>query len=569
MENSLPVEPQTDIDQQKVKSARDLLLQLVKTVKTVRLYLANNPMRQKFIAELFDRFDLHLRTHGMLRLKVRQGTFLVDGQVVYENQNRQEGLAFRCYVDGISELAFHEGFEQRELVEFLELLASEREQTAIDDDLVSLIWQRDLPHISYVVVDDLPASDEVPDLSPPKEVQLQELISKEVMHAPQAAMAGPKRLEFPLAVFQLTEDEIAQLKAQIAKEEQRDPVTQLLDIMTVMLEIEEDEVSFAEVVELIEKLVDLFVDRGDLAHAAAAVRAVRALCDRPPSAIEGFRPKLHEFLIRMGGQERLQLIATAINEQETVDTDALLAYLSALTPEAIVPLTGLLGSASSLKARKVVCEVLVELGKNDVDLLASRLRGGQWFVIRNLIYVLGRIGGPKVVQHLAPLSRHPEQRVRKEVVKTLDGMARDEVIEVLLGILNDQESAVRLAALRALARRKSPQVVAPLAALITDRNFVAKDLNEKLEIFVTLASSGQAEAIVLLKKYVRRTSWWKRAGQEQLRWCAAYALKQMGTAEAMAILEEGSQGRNRRLREACVAVLRGTARELMMKQVRS
>lgn len=571
MDTRPPVESDEEVDQQKLKATRDLLLQLVKTAKTIRLYLANNPIHQKFLAELFERFDLYLRTYGSLRLKVRQSAFLVDGQVVYENDNRQESLALRCYIDGIGELVFHEGLEQRELVEFLDIVGSERDAAVLDEDLVSLIWKRDFPHLTYVVVEDHLDGTVLPGLTQSKgvnEANLQELVKQEVMEAQSVEMAGPKRLEFPLAVFKLTEEEIAQLKEQIIKEQQRDAVAQLLDILTVMLEIEQDEVSFVEVLGLLEKLVDLFIDRGDLAHAALCVQAVRRLWDAPPPLLVNLRPQLHEFLLRLGTQDRLHALMVMLNSQGSVDTEALFQYVVSLTPPSIIPLTDLLGSVNSLKARKTVCEALVELARHDVELLASRLRDDRWFVVRNLIYVLGRIGGPQVVDHLARLVRHPEQRVRKEVVKTFDGMEHPKVVSVLIQFLQDQESAVRLMALRALTRRKSPEAVAPLAAIIAGRNFAAKDLSEKFEIFVALAMSGQPGALTLLKHYLRSVSWWKRGGHEQLRWCAAYALKQMGTPEAIALLEEGSHGRDRRLQEACLAALRGTERELMMKQGR-
>jgi hypothetical protein len=43
----------------------------------------------------------------------------------------------------------------------------------------------------------------------------------------------------------------------------------------------------------------------------------------------------------------------------------------------------------------------------------------------------------------------------------------------------------------------------------------------------------------------------------------------MGSAEALALLEESSQGKDRHVQEACLAALRGTTRELMMRQAGS
>jgi hypothetical protein len=569
MEALLPEESESDVDQQKLKAARELLLQFVKTAKTVRLYLANNPIHQKFLSDLFERFELFLRAYGALRLKVRQQAFVVDGEVVYEQENRQENLAFRCYVDGIIELAFHEGLEHAELIEFLEVVGTDQDPHTLDDDIVSLLWKRDLPHITTVVTDDLPEqSDFFPDQGEVKAPDLQAMVRQEVAGLPPAARAGPRRLEYPMVIFKLTEEEIQQLKQQIAHERQRDAVAQLLDILSVMLEIELDEISFGEILGIMDKLVDLFIERGDLPRAASCVGTVHRLYENPPQQAEAFRARLYQFLVRLSTPERLEALTVMLNREKVADATALTEFLQAMTPQALGPLTDLLGTVIVMKTRKVICDAMVTLGHDHIELLAGRLRDDRWFVVRNLIYVMGRIGGPKVISYLAPLVRHAEQRVRKEVIKTLDGMDSEKAIDVLLECLRDQESAVRMMALRALARRKTPRVIEPLTALIDDRQFAAKDVSEKLEVFVTLGASGRPEALSMLKQYLKGSSWWRRTGQEQLCWCAAYALKQMGTQEAMALLEEGSRQAGKGLQEACQAALRGTARELMIRQAR-
>ncbi|HUJ79815.1 MAG TPA: HEAT repeat domain-containing protein [Nitrospiria bacterium] len=569
MEANLPQQSENDIDPQKLKSVRELLLQFVKTAKTVRLYLANNPMRQKFLSDLYERFELYLRAYGALRLKVRQHAFVVDGEVVYEQEGRQDNLAFRCYVDGITELTFHEGLEQGELVELLEVIGSDQDPNALDDDLVSLLWKRDLPHITTVVVDELPEhADSVPDQVELKVPDLKTMVRQEVETLPSSALEGPKRLEHPMIIFKLTDEEIQQLKQQIAKEQQRDAVAQLLDILTVMLEIELDETSFGEILEILEKMVDLFLERGDLYRAASCATKVRQLYDHPPQQAEAFRTSLHQFLVRLGAPERLDKLAAVLNKEKEVDAPSLTAFIQTMTPQALGPLSDLLGTVVVMKTRKVICDAMVPLGQDHLEVLAGRLKDDRWFVVRNLIYVMGRIGGAKVITYLAPLVRHPEPRVRKEIIKILDGMDSEKVIDVLLECLPDQESSVRMMAMRALARRKTPRVIEPLTAIIEDRQFAAKDVAEKLDAFVTLGSSGRPEALAVLKQFLKGSSWWRRSEHEQSCWCAAYALKQMGTDEAIALLEEGSQHASRGVQEACLAALRGTARELVIRQAR-
>src|SRR3990172_2757597 len=89
------VDSDIEIDKEELRSVKDVLLQLTKTAKTLKIYLPNNPIYQKFLQELQSRFVAHLQEYEMLRLKIKQYALTYMGQVVYENTNRLESLAFK------------------------------------------------------------------------------------------------------------------------------------------------------------------------------------------------------------------------------------------------------------------------------------------------------------------------------------------------------------------------------------------------------------------------------------------------------------------------------------------
>ena len=111
-----------EIDQEELKSAKEAIQFLIKTAKTLKIYLPNNPIHQKFLQDLTERFISHLQEYGTLRLKVRQYELLYSNEVVYENSNRLESLAFCLFVDGLREFTFHAGLNKEELMNFLEVI---------------------------------------------------------------------------------------------------------------------------------------------------------------------------------------------------------------------------------------------------------------------------------------------------------------------------------------------------------------------------------------------------------------------------------------------------------------
>ncbi|HUK57509.1 MAG TPA: hypothetical protein VLY20_12725, partial [Nitrospiria bacterium] len=143
-----------EIDKEELKSVKDVLLQLTKTAKTLKIYLPNNPVYQKFLQELQNRFDTHLREYETLKLKIKQYAVYYKGQVVYENTNRLESLAFKLFVDGVREVTFHEGIDKDEITSLLEIVGREYDPSNPDDDMVTLLWERHFIHVNYLVTSD-------------------------------------------------------------------------------------------------------------------------------------------------------------------------------------------------------------------------------------------------------------------------------------------------------------------------------------------------------------------------------------------------------------------------------
>ncbi|MBI3031718.1 MAG: hypothetical protein HYY64_19620, partial [Candidatus Rokubacteria bacterium] len=135
------------------KSVETLLLQLVKTVKTLTLYPFSNPVSQKSLSDLSAQFVAHLHQFGLLTLQVQQYELLHDGRVVYHNTNHQESLPLKLFLDGIAELVFHEGLEQAELARFLEILVRDLDPGTADDDRVTLLWEADFAHIGFTIAE--------------------------------------------------------------------------------------------------------------------------------------------------------------------------------------------------------------------------------------------------------------------------------------------------------------------------------------------------------------------------------------------------------------------------------
>jgi HEAT repeat protein len=228
-----------------------------------------------------------------------------------------------------------------------------------------------------------------------------------------------------------------------------------------------------------------------------------------------------------------------------------------LDKNALLPLTDLLGKINQMKVRRVICDALVIIGKDHIGLLVSRLDDRRWYVVRNITYVLGKIGDVRVVEKFRQLVHHREVKVRKEVVRALEEINHPKATDLLVQFIRDEDLPVRASVVRLLAKANYKEALEPLLRVIQQRDFEERDLYEKKEFMTALAHIGGEEVLSILAKIMKRKGffWFKREKQDEMALCAAIALKSIGTPRAIELLEEGSRSMNKVVRDACAKAI--------------
>jgi len=138
----------------KVKSTRGLIQTFLQTLKAFRLYEANHPILSKFLERVRKDFDQYFDEFDSFSLQIGEHRLYYQGNVVYENQDVKESLAFVFFKDGIRELQFSKGLEFREIMDFLNIVRKSDFLNRMEDDLVTLLWEKDFSHITFTTVDE-------------------------------------------------------------------------------------------------------------------------------------------------------------------------------------------------------------------------------------------------------------------------------------------------------------------------------------------------------------------------------------------------------------------------------
>jgi len=542
---------------EEVASAKEVIQSLTKTSKTLKIYLPNNPIHQKFINQLFQNIQTHLETFGALRLRIKRFELFNSGQSIYENSDRFESIAFKLFVDGLRELSFHPGLDQDEMIDFLNVLGQDEEAEGGDDDLVTLLWERHFSHIQYLVVDDLQGELEEMENSKemrrtlPSRQQLQEVYKQEADIFPTALV--PKGIEIPsLHIFKLKEEEINALKREMRWEAEIDIVGELEGMLFDILRIERESVLFSEVLDIIDNIFEQLLMKGDFGYAEKILAFYREML-LPGMALGREQIVLVERAIaRAGDPERILKIVPILNKLPAEQTDAFGSCMVLFNKEVSSSLIELLALVDTMKARRALCDVLVEFGRKDFDSIVTKLKDERWFLLRNLIYILGKIGDTRAIEYLPQFIGHAELKVRKEVLHVLDAMEDPRAQALLLDFLPDPDLSNRVYAIKCLAKKEIKAGLPLLMALIASKEFDDKPLYEKKEIFTAAAQLGGDPVIPALQTYlIKGWSLIRKVQVEERGICAATALQRIGSQKAVEALLYGSDSKNKAIREAC------------------
>lgn len=552
-----------------VKLASEALQALSKVIKTLKIYPDTNPLRQRFISELRGKFTKFLDEHGDLTLKVKQSELLYKEEVVYTYPSKEENIAFKLYGDGIRDLIFTEGLEEKEILGFIEVVTGGSTGEGEDDDTVTRLWEKDFRNIRYTVVEEGEEGEKPPVIMPDqtkKAEKSREALLKayrlETGGEPQnTTLLESSGVELELEhlygkpfveIFALTPEEIEKIQQEMEMEEGMDLITELLDILFHILQIERELDSYSEIIKNIEKALKALILAGDYRHVTTILATLKTLSRDDNNFSPSHAQEVQKAVDALGDKEFLNQIALAINVKKIDDIEALFSFLTMLNSNAIIPLAGMVGTLDQMKTRRLFCDALAILARDNIELLFQKLEDDNWYVVRNIVYVLGKMGDPKSVQHLKKIQNHPEQRVRKEIVHTLKEIKSGEAKEFLIHFLADSDDGVRIMALKNLAALGHQKAVPAILDAISSDLFESKEVYEKKEFFDVLGRLGSRDILPYLKELLmKRTRLFGKSKVEEQRVYAALALKRMGTPEAMEILREGTASSDRGIRRIC------------------
>jgi len=186
------------------------------------------------------------------------------------------------------------------------------------------------------------------------------------------------------------------------------------------------------------------------------------------------------------------------------DTEAIAILVSRLGLKAVNALLDHLGRTDDRSTRASLMKQLLALGSQMGDVAAARLPDAPWYLQRNILVLIGRLGSWP--QGFSPLSyaAHLDPRIRREGIKLLLEATAHMAEGVLLG-LRDADDGILLLALNAAIESCPHEAIRLVASIAVDP---ARPADVKLPCLRILSRSRSPEALKVLLAYARQRRRW-------------------------------------------------------------
>ncbi len=545
LEDKVDISEDKEIEE-KVKSTKSLIQTFLQTLKAFRLYEANHPILSKFLERLRKDFDHYFGEFDSFSLQIGEYRLYYRGNIVYESEDVKESLAFLFFKDGIRELQFSKGLEYKEMIDFLNVVRKGDLLNRMEDDLVTLLWEKDFSHITFTAVDEfldgsatlVPATEE--DLIKGSEYRgtLEEGPQEKVDEGPTESSSIPVQEGLQQAInpapgqslvqaCQLTPEEWEAIDREARQEERAEYIYILINnLIEILLHLGEDADAYENMISYFDRVIEYLLEQKEVGKAVALLNSLNQtmesimMKDRQIFAIQ-------RILENSSSPRSIELLGKAMKGNGEVHSESILQYFRFLSKQAVEPLCLLLGELESGKWRKTICDQLTELCRGEVRPLSKFLSNDNPLLVCQILYVLGSIGDSSTVDHLRSLVTHKDVKVREETLQILNKFGINGK-DLMQRFLTDPISGIRAKAALLLARNAKEGAVKPLTDIILSDDFYKRDYKEKTSFFKALGETGSKEVIPILKGISKKRSLFQREKWNEMRQCAVNTLKMLG-----------------------------------------
>jgi len=552
----------------------ELMQVISKGMRATQLYLPNNPVYQRAVDNIRGAFRQIWQATDDLIFDIGETAMRWEDHQVYNQDQRNESIAWTLYKDGVRSLTFKPGVEDAEIVKFLAVLQQAKNlQADAPDDLLTLLWSEDFQFVTYTFRE-LAGENTVPieraegaaapiggGGTPGGEAGTTDAatVRRQVEEE-----APPKREglvsvdDFDTTLYFLDDKEVEYLHQEVEREYAQDLRRNVLAMLFDLLELQTYGTVRAELISILENFIPYLLGAGDFRSVAFILRESKVILQRARELIPEHRQTLEALPGRLSQADALSQLLQSLDEATGHPTEEDLSELfTELRADALGTLMGWLPKLHNERVRELVKTSAERLAQTHATEVLNALASSDVAVQLEMVRLAGRLKLPGAPDGMGPLLERGDRDLKLAVVEALVTIGSPNAMRLLEKTIDDSDRDVRIAGVKFLGQRGHRNAFPRIEAAVLGNKLKDADLTEKMTFFEAYgALAGAAGIPVLEKLLVPKGGLLARKEDPETRACAAMALGKIRAPQARDILQRMTQDKEALVRNAVSRALR-------------
>ena len=538
----------------------DLLKAFVKAVRATQMYLPNNPMHARALDAVKEAFAALWQHTDELILQVVETHLDWEGRVVLDEHERtSDNVAWLLYKDGIRELTMLKGFEQEELAVLFNLLQRVRKATDDDDDLLTLMWEREFVCLQYRYVD-------LTQEGGPGVESMERQEQKEKILSPAQAEAGlestqssiAKLDDFDSTLYFLDDREVEYLQQEIKREFSTDLRPAVIASLLDTFENQKDPTVREEICGLLDYFLLILLSTAQYRNAAYLLREAGVTAGRAQDVLEPQKQRLTQLNELMSDPKPLGQLLQALEDSPLrAPQHELDELFGILQPRALETILSWIGRSQNPQLKMLLEVAAGRLASSNSAELIRLIGSDDEAVVMEAIRRAAALKSPAAVPALGKMLTVGEPEMRVAAVTAMNDIGSPGAMQMLERALIDEDREVRIIAVRALGARNARAALPRIEAAIKGKELRESNLTEKMAFFEAYGLLCGEAGVPMLDGILNNKGFMGKKDDSELRACAAMALGKIKGAKASESLSRAAGEKDVIVRNAVSKAIRG------------
>jgi HEAT repeat protein len=567
---------------------------LSKYIHGKKIYSSNNPNLDKFAQSFKTACEAYFESEEELLLSIEQYQIKWRDQVVYENERRDESIAFIFYKDGVGEISIQCSVSFQELDLFVDIIKDETHNYLPETDVVTKLWRTDFENIQYRIFDEYFSEDflhggDAGDDSTDERVEADDHENLPSFKDRGRIIAGTYAPDESIGEYFST---VINQKYGYANEDDRERLMQ--DMLSSFLAIRSDELQYFEEAFSNErnsdKLVQFFavvIDFARILGYSALAQDIQVVIERlinyfisclDVPTITQILGIIKKFMSTHVIPDDCRLFFNNIEEKFSTpsillslgriaqrsknDSAAVFRFYRLVGKKTIPTILALLEDSHYPWLHTEACRTIIALAPEDIPSTINQLDMDNHRIAKDIVYILRKLETKEIHPLLNELVYYPDQSVKEDVIELLVSIDNDKAAQLLARLLDDSDKQIRIKTLKAVEELTNRSIQDKIVELAFDEDIELRNMDEQEKIFRVLGKLLGGRVMPRINGMIREKNhlfFGKKKPNKRNKILAIRALEQMNCPESMNLLiklARDSDGTIRSMSEQAIAARR-------------